>query len=88
MNTYSILAPVYTFAHTAKPPAPAKPFDVFDLSWETVGTVKAPTVEAALRYAKKLGHRAPAVELAPVKQAGLPASQPSAKAAQRTKELA
>lgn len=77
MNTYNILQPVYEFSHVFKPEPPAKPFDVFSLSWRVVGTVKAPTINTALAHAKKAGWTAPAVEA----QAGSPASQPSAKVA-------
>ena len=62
MNTYNILQAEYTYSHTFKPAPPAKPFEVFEISWETVGQVKAPTIEAALAYAKKAGFLAPAVE--------------------------
>lgn len=74
MNTYNILQPVYEFSHVFKPEPPAKPFDVFSLSWRVVGQIKAPTIDAALAYAKKAGWPSPAVEAPP--QAGLPASQP------------
>lgn len=79
MNTYNILQPEYTYSHTFTPPKPAKPFEVFSLSWRVVGQTEAPTIEAALRYAKLAGWPAPAVEEPP--QAGLPASQPPAKTA-------
>ena len=62
MKTYAILQARYTYSHTFKPEPPAKPFEVFELSWDTVGRVKAPTVETALRYAKKQGFLAPAVQ--------------------------
>ncbi|HQR20760.1 MAG TPA: hypothetical protein PKV98_07830 [Burkholderiaceae bacterium] len=62
MNTYNILQPTYKFSHTFTPEPPAKPFDVFEISWKVVGTVKAPTIERALAYAKKAGWPAPAVE--------------------------
>ena len=63
MNTYNILQAEYTYSHTFAPPKPAKPFEVFDLSWRVVGRLSAPTIDVALAYAKKAGWLAPAVEL-------------------------
>lgn len=74
MNTYNILQPTYKFSHTFTPTPPAKPFDVFEISWEVVGTVKAPTIERALAHAKKAGWPAPAVEAPP--KADSPAALP------------
>jgi len=62
VNTYNILQAEYSYSHTFKPPLPAKPFEVFEISWRVVGQTKAPTIDSALRYAKLAGWPAPAVE--------------------------
>lgn len=54
MNTYAVLKPIYHVSHIERPPAPAKPFEVFRVEWRRIGTVRAWTAKSALERARDL----------------------------------